>query len=62
MVYSRNLQAIIGQMYDNFEASCEKGRSCFEDGKDKRDAGFQIFYVFINIGGLIAPFIAPTFT
>jgi POT family proton-dependent oligopeptide transporter len=25
----------------------------------KRDSGFQIFYVFINIGGLIAPFVAP---
>ncbi|MDR3226202.1 MAG: MFS transporter, partial [Prevotellaceae bacterium] len=24
-----------------------------------RDSGFQIFYVFINIGGLIAPFVAP---
>ena len=27
--------------------------------KEKRDAGFQIFYVFINIGGLVAPFVAP---
>ena len=27
--------------------------------KEKRDSGFQIFYVFINIGGVIAPFIAP---
>ena len=25
----------------------------------QRDSGFQIFYVFINIGGLIAPFVAP---
>ena len=27
--------------------------------KSRRDSGFQIFYVFINIGGLIAPFVAP---
>lgn len=27
--------------------------------KSRRDSGFQIFYVFINIGGVIAPFIAP---
>ena len=25
----------------------------------QRDAGFQIFYVFINIGSLVAPFLAP---
>ena len=25
----------------------------------QRDSGFQIFYVFINVGGLVAPFIAP---
>lgn len=27
--------------------------------KSRRDSGFQIFYVFINIGGLVAPFVAP---
>ena len=33
----------------------------FADRKSwrQRDSGFQIFYVFINIGGLVAPFIAP---
>ena len=46
-LFKGNLQAIVGQMYDNPKYS------------DKRDSGFQIFYVFINIGGLIAPFIAP---
>ena len=46
-LFKGNLQAIVGQMYDDPKYS------------DKRDAGFQIFYVFINIGGLVAPFIAP---
>jgi len=46
-LFKGNLQVIIGQLYDN--PKYEK----------QRDAGFQIFYVFINIGGLIAPFVAP---
>ncbi len=46
-LFKGNLQAIVGQLYDNPRYS------------DKRDSGFQIFYVFINIGGLIAPFVAP---
>ncbi len=46
-LFKGNLQAIVGQMYDDPKYS------------DKRDSGFQIFYVFINIGGLVAPFIAP---
>ena len=46
-LFKGNLQAIVGQMYDNPKYA------------DKRDSGFQIFYVFINIGGLVAPFIAP---
>ncbi|GHV66007.1 MFS transporter [Bacteroidia bacterium] len=46
-LFKGNLQVIIGQMYDNPQYS------------HKRDSGFQIFYVFINIGGLIAPFVAP---
>lgn len=45
-LFKGNLQAIVGQMYDNNEYS------------EKRDAGFQIFYMFINIGGFFAPFIA----
>jgi len=36
-----------GQLYDNPKYASQ------------RDSGFQIFYVFINIGGLIAPFVAP---
>ena len=46
-LFKGNLQAIVGQLYDNPRYA------------DKRDSGFQIFYVFINIGGLIAPFVAP---
>ena len=46
-LFKGNLQAIVGQLYDNPRYS------------SKRDSGFQIFYVFINIGGLIAPFVAP---
>lgn len=46
-LFKGNLQAIVGQMYDDPKYS------------SKRDSGFQIFYVFINIGGLIAPFVAP---
>jgi POT family proton-dependent oligopeptide transporter len=45
-LFKGNLQAVVGQMYDNNEFS------------DKRTAGFQIFYMFINIGGFFAPFVA----
>ena len=46
-LFKGNLQAIVGQLYDNPRYAAQ------------RDSGFQIFYVFINIGGLIAPFVAP---
>lgn len=46
-LFKGNLQAIVGQLYDNPKYA------------DKRDSGFQIFYVFINVGGVVAPFIAP---
>ena len=59
-LFKGNLQAIVGQMYDNFETeAAKKGPEALKIAKDKRDSGFQIFYVFINVGGLIAPFIAP---
>ena len=61
-LFKGNLQAIVGQMYDNMEADAiAKGVSDEElkSIKERRDSGFQIFYVFINIGGLIAPFVAP---
>ena len=46
-LFKGNLQAIVGQLYDNPRYASQ------------RDSGFQIFYVFINIGGLVAPFVAP---
>ena len=59
-LFKGNLQAIVGQMYDNFEAEAAKqGEDALRIAKDKRDSGFQIFYVFINVGGVIAPFVAP---
>ena len=59
-LFKGNLQAIVGQMYDNFEAeAAKKGPDALREAKEKRDSGFQIFYMFINVGGLIAPFVAP---
>ena len=60
-LFKGNLQAIVGQMYDDFEAKAlkEGGEEALNKIKGQRDTGFQIFYVFINIGGLVAPFIAP---
>lgn len=45
-LFKGNLQAVVGQMYDKPQYS------------EKRDTGFQIFYMFINIGALFAPLIA----
>lgn len=45
-LFKGNLQALVGQMYDN------------EEYKDKRDSGFSLFYMFINVGAVIAPLIA----
>ena len=59
-LFKGNLQAIVGQLYVDFEAeAAKKGPEALAQAKEKRDSGFQIFYVFINIGGVIAPFIAP---
>ena len=59
-LFKGNLQAVVGQMYDDLEAeAAKKGPEALAQAKDKRDSGFQIFYVFINVGGLIAPFVAP---
>ena len=59
-LFKGNLQAIVGQMYDDFEAeAAKKSPEKLKWAQGQRDAGFQIFYVFINIGALAAPFIAP---
>ena len=59
-LFKGNLQAIVGQLYDDFEAEAAKeGPEKLKWAQGQRDSGFQIFYVFINIGGLIAPFVAP---
>ena len=59
-LFKGNLQALVGKLYDDFEAeAAKKGPEALKEAKDKRDSGFQIFYVFINIGGVIAPFVAP---
>ena len=61
-LFKGNLQAIVGQLYDDFEAeAAKKGPEALAEAKSRRDSGFQIFYVFINIGGVIAPFVAPLF-
>ena len=57
-LFKGNLQALVGKMYDNFEAeAAKKGPEALAEAKERRDSGFQIFYVFINIGGVIAPLI-----
>lgn len=45
-LFKGNLQALVGQMYDS------------EKYKSKRESGFQLFYMFINVGAFFAPFIA----
>ena len=45
-LFKGNLQAVVGQMYDN------------DEFRNKRDSGFQIFYMFINVGAMFAPFLA----
>lgn len=45
-LFKGNLQALVGQMYDNPEFS------------NQRDSGFSLFYMFINVGAIFAPFAA----
>ncbi len=45
-LFKGNLQALVGQMYDNKEYSSQ------------RDSGFSLFYMFINVGAIFAPFAA----
>ncbi len=48
-LFKGNLQALVGQMYDRGNYS-----------NKERDAGFTLFYMFINVGSMFAPFVAPT--
>jgi proton-dependent oligopeptide transporter, POT family len=45
-LFKGNLQALVGQMYDN------------EQYSKMRDSGFSLFYMFINVGALFAPLFA----
>lgn len=45
-LFKGNLQAVVGQLYDNPEYA------------HKRETGFQIFYMFINVGAMFAPLMA----
>ena len=45
-LFKGNLQALVGQMYDNPKYA------------SMRDSGFSLFYMFINIGAIFAPFAA----
>ncbi len=45
-LFKGNLQALVGQMYDNPEYS------------KMRDSGFSLFYMFINVGALFSPLFA----
>ncbi len=45
-LFKGNLQAVVGQMYDNPQYS------------KMRDSGFSLFYMFINVGAIFAPLLA----
>ncbi|MDR1343756.1 MAG: peptide MFS transporter [Tannerellaceae bacterium] len=45
-LFKGNLQALVGQMYDNKKYS------------SMRDSGFSLFYMFINVGAIFAPIAA----
>lgn len=45
-LFKGNLQALVGQMYDTPEYT------------KMRDSGFSLFYMFINVGAIFAPFTA----
>ena len=45
-LFKGNLQAVVGQLYDDPKYA------------EKRETGFQIFYMFINIGAMFAPIMA----
>lgn len=45
-LFKGNLQALVGRMYDN------------DEYRPQRDAGFSLFYMFINVGAIFAPLMA----
>lgn len=45
-LFKGNLQALVGRMYDN------------DEYREKRDSGFSLFYMFINVGAVFAPLVA----
>lgn len=45
-LFKGNLQALVGRMYEN------------DQYRSMRDAGFSLFYMFINVGAIFAPLIA----
>lgn len=45
-LFKGNLQALVGQMYDDPQYT------------SMRDSGFSLFYMFINVGAIFAPFAA----
>ncbi len=45
-LFKGNLQAVVGQLYDDPKYA------------DRRETGFQIFYMFINVGAMFAPLMA----
>lgn len=45
-LFKGNLQALVGQMYDNPQYA------------NMRDSGFSLFYMFINVGAIFAPWAA----
>ncbi len=47
-LFKGNLQALVGQMYDRDKSIAG----------NKRDSGFSLFYMFINVGAIFAPFAA----
>ncbi len=52
-LFKGNLQALVGQMYDREEKANKDGKN-----KADRDSGFSLFYMFINVGAIFAPFVA----
>ncbi|MDR2885252.1 MAG: peptide MFS transporter [Rikenellaceae bacterium] len=45
-LFKGNLQAVVGQLYDDPRYT------------ERRETGFQIFYMFINVGAMFAPLVA----